>query len=58
MLSRSFAQPPQKKQLDIFGFSEAPLSLRSNESSVKAIRGSYKQVQVLIPIKSMYMLKF
>jgi hypothetical protein len=24
MLSRSFAQPPQKKQLDIFGFSEAP----------------------------------
>jgi hypothetical protein len=45
-----------RKQLDIFGFSEAPLSLRSNESSGKAIGGSYKRI--LPNHRWLHMLKF
>jgi hypothetical protein len=33
-----------RKQLDIFEFSEAASSLRSNESSGKEIGGSYKRI--------------
>jgi hypothetical protein len=43
MSSRCLHEPHQKK-IDIFGFSEAPWSLRSNESSSKAIGSSYKRI--------------